>query len=337
VGGSQTGSTIALANGQSATCTITNDDQAPSLTLVKTVVNNNGGTATASAFTLTASGPTPLSGAGGATSGASFSAGTYALSEAGPSGYTASAWVCVGGTQTGSTIALVNGQAATCTITNDDIQPKLIVIKHVINDNGGTSTAANFAMTVAGSSPSPGSFPGSESGTTVMLNAGSYSVSETLPIAYASSLSADCTASIAVGETKTCTVTNNDTYLPLGTMCLGSPGHSILQPINADNTSVFKQKSTVPAKFRVCDAGGHSVGTPGIVTDFRLIQIISGIVADVDETVDSTTPDTVFRWSATDQQWIFNINTKPLQVGNTYVYRITLNDGSAIQFQFGLK
>jgi hypothetical protein len=56
-----------------------------------------------------------------------------------------------------------------------------------------------------------------------------------------------------------------------------------------------------------------------------------------DEAVVSTTPDTAFRWSATDQQWIFNMNTKPLQAGKTYVYQITLNDGSTIDFRFGLR
>jgi hypothetical protein len=126
-------------------------------------------------------------------------------------------------------------------------------------------------------------------------------------------------------------------YAPEGTMCLGSPGHVILQPINTDGSSVFKQKSTVPAKFRVCDANGVSVGTPGVVSSFRLIQISNGTVSNIDEAVDSTTPDTAFRWSADGQQWIFNINTKSLSAGKTYVYLITLNDGSTIQFQFGLK
>jgi hypothetical protein len=36
-------------------------------------------------------------------------------------------------------------------------------------------------------------------------------------------------------------------------------------------------------------------------------------------------------------EWIFNINTKNLTVGNRYVYNITLNDSSVIAFQFGLK
>jgi hypothetical protein len=90
---------------------------------------------------------------------------------------------------------------------------KLTVVKHVVNDNGGTKTAADFTMSVTGSSPSPSSFSGAESpGTSVNLNAGSYSVSESGPTtSYASSFSADCSGSIAVGQTKTCTVTNTHT------------------------------------------------------------------------------------------------------------------------------
>jgi hypothetical protein len=117
--------------------------------------------------------------------------------------------------------------------------------------------------------------------------------------------------------------------------CLGSPGHTILQPIDVDGSSVFKWKSTVPAKFRVCDANGNSVGTPGVVSSFRLIQTVSAVVAAIDEAVDSTTPDTVFRW--TGDQWIFNIATKTLAANKIYVYRITLNDGSTIDFRFALK
>jgi hypothetical protein len=46
-------------------------------------------------------------------------------------------------------------------------------------------------------------------------------------------------------------------------------------------------------------------------------------------------PDTVFRWDGS--EWIFNINTSNLLAGNTYYYQIGLNDGSIIQFRFGLK
>src|SRR5262249_52708948 len=115
-----------------------------------------------------------------------------------------------GGTQSGNKITLGLGQTASCTITNNDIAPTLIVKKHVINDNGGTMTAANFTMSVTGASPNPSSFAGSETGTTVALKAGNYSVNESGPSGYAGSSSADCSGSIGLAETKTCTITNDD-------------------------------------------------------------------------------------------------------------------------------
>src|SRR5205085_1170462 len=115
------------------------------------------------------------------------------------SGSTATASVATGTTPTD----------ASCTFHN--ALPKLIVIKHVINDNGGTKTAANFTMSVTGTNVQPSAtFAGSEAGTTVTLNAGSYSVDEGAVSGYTKTLGAGCSATIANGETKTCTITNDD-------------------------------------------------------------------------------------------------------------------------------
>ena len=124
-------------------------------------------------------------------------------------------------------------------------------------------------------------------------------------------------------------------YAGSGT-CAGDAGHAILQPINTDGTSVFKQGSTVPAKFRVCDANGKSIGQSGVVRTFVSTDI-AGTATGVNETIVSTTPDTAFRWDSTGQQWIFNISTKNLSPNHTYIYVITLDDGSTITFRFGLK
>jgi hypothetical protein len=149
-----------------------------------------------------------------------------------------------------------------------------------------------------------------------------------------------CTATDNAGNQANKSATYSVIYATGGS-CLGSPSHQILQPINANwqtDLSVFKQGSTVPAKFRVCDANGVSIGTAGVVTKFALTQKLSLAASEtVDEAVYSTTPDTAFRWSSPDQQWIFNITTKTLKAGTTYVYQITLNDGSTIDFRFGLK
>jgi len=150
------------------------------------------------------------------------------------------------------------------------------------------------------------------------------------------SKSVTCTATDKAGNSNSASINYGVQYANAGTKCKGVPGHEILQPINLDGSSVFKAGSTVPAKFRVCGEDGISIGTDGVVTSFRLIQIISnGIETNVDEAVLSTTPDDVFR--SGNQQWVFNINTKNLAADNTYIYLITLNDGSFIEFRFTLK
>jgi uncharacterized repeat protein (TIGR01451 family) len=108
------------------------------------------------------------------------------------------------------------GDTADCTITNTlKAAPKLTVIKHVVNDNGGTKHAADFTLTVSGSSPSPASFAGSEAGTVVTLKPGPYAVNEAAPAGYTTTKSESCSGSlIHYGDTATCTVTNNDIASP---------------------------------------------------------------------------------------------------------------------------
>ena len=124
-------------------------------------------------------------------------------------------------------------------------------------------------------------------------------------------------------------------------LCDGDLGHSILQPINVDGSSVFKMGSTIPTKFRVCDANGVSIGAAGLVTGYGLLAQASTPTITVDESTYSTTPDTAFRWDPTGQQWIFNQATKSNgtlnKAGTTYYFGIKLNDGSWIYFQYGLK
>ena len=61
-------------------------------------------------------------------------------------------------------------------------QATLVVVNEVVNDNGGTAVASDWATTVTGRNPAPASFPGASApGTTVMLDTGAYSVSATRP------------------------------------------------------------------------------------------------------------------------------------------------------------
>ena len=123
--------------------------------------------------------------------------------------------------------------------------------------------------------------------------------------------------------------------------CAGDAGHQVLQPINTppQALSVFKGGSTIPVKFRVCDVNGVSIGTAGVVTSNPFACTINGSTGGpVDETFNSNTPDTNFRWDSTNQQWIFNWGTKGLTAGGTkYSCTITLNDNSKILFTLALK
>lgn len=211
-----------IAAGETKICTITNNDNTPSLTLNKIVVNNSGGAAAESAWTLTATGSTTISGPGasGSTdvvSGATFLAGTYILSEsAGPADYASSTWSCVknsGVPVIGSSITLGLGDTAICTIINDDIAPVVLtttstitVIKTVINDNGRSKIDTDFPLFVNGVSVTSG-VPN------VFSAPASYTISETVDSNYTQSFSVDCPngiVALTAGVNKICIITNND-------------------------------------------------------------------------------------------------------------------------------
>jgi prealbumin domain-containing protein len=89
----------------------------------------------------------------------------------------------------------------------------LTVLKHVVNDNGGTLHAGDFTLTINGVSATGGnSFAGSESGVTKTITTfGGYSVTEATVAGYAeTNASADCFGTIAAGQHKTCVITNDD-------------------------------------------------------------------------------------------------------------------------------
>ena len=182
----------------------------PHVAVIKHVINDDGGSADAADFTMTITGVTAVGGnsfPGEEAPGTDkvVTAGSYNVTETGPAGYDASFTA-------DCTATIAAGQAKTCTVRNDDVPAHLIVIKHVINNDTGTKTASDFTMTINGVTvPSGASFPGAESpGTNKVVHPGSYSVSETGGSGYFTTFSADCTGSIALGQTKTCTVTNND-------------------------------------------------------------------------------------------------------------------------------
>lgn len=225
------------------------------LTLAKTVVNDDGGTNVARDFTLSAAGtsrsfnlaagtsPTSLTGNTGAqvvTAGVQ-----YTLSETGPSGYTPSAWTCTGTGTTQGTGADVNkvtvgfGGSGTCAITNNDNTPKLTLIKNVKNDNGGTNVATDWTLSASGSGgftnavltaiTTVATYDSSASTGQKTVTAGvTYTLSESAtPTGYTASTAWICTGgtfttpnqiSLGLGADVTCSIANDDTKAsPAGT------------------------------------------------------------------------------------------------------------------------
>ena len=197
--------------------TITVTASSATLNVIKAVTNDNGGTAVASAWTLTVTSSNGGSGtgsaAGAASPGTAYTLQTgkaYSVAESGgpASGYSPSS-------SSDCTIAsAVAGTTYTCTITNNDIASgggrldgTINVVKTVINDNGGTKTVADFPLFINGNTVVSGV-------TNSFQPADGYVVTETSNSNYTRTFSGDCDENgrlnIGSGMNKFCIITNND-------------------------------------------------------------------------------------------------------------------------------
>jgi uncharacterized membrane protein YgcG len=138
---------------------------APTLTVTKIVINDDGGTAVVGDFPLFIDGFPVTSGVASTTS-----AGAHTVSETTLAGYSASVWG--GDCNPDGTISLTPGQNANCTITNDDVAvtpppastcPPIFTFSasvRIITCNSGSIT--NFASSISnsGSNSATGSIGG---------------------------------------------------------------------------------------------------------------------------------------------------------------------------------
>jgi len=171
------------------------------LTVVKVVVNNDGGTKQVSDFRLFVNGAQVTSG-----QTLTLAPGQYTVSESADAGYAASfSASCAGGI-----VTVASGANTTCTITNDDVVPPatgtLVVNSLVLNDDGGTYDVPDFIL-FAGDTHVVDGVP-------IVLDVGTYAISQSGPAGYATSFLLAClgtgTVTIAEGETTTCNVVNDD-------------------------------------------------------------------------------------------------------------------------------
>ena len=178
----------------SVVCTFTNTKNQGTLRVVKTVINDNGGTKLAGDFSFQVNGGVLTAFEVDGSNDLTVIPGTYSVTEPFVTGYATTYNNC-------TNVSVVSNQITTCTITNNDIQPKLTVTKVV---NGGDLQVSNFPLFVG----TTGVTSGIQNG----FNVGNYTVSETNQSGYSSVINGDCLAngsvSLALGDVKSCTITN---------------------------------------------------------------------------------------------------------------------------------
>ena len=207
------------------TCTIANTYNqvgpvAAQLGLQKTVNNTGGGTASDTDFTLTATGPTVITGTTPVPP-VNAPVGVYTLTETGPDGYTSTGFSCTGGgTLVGNKLTITQadaGKTITCTIANKFtplIAAKLGLQKTVDNAGGGGALITDFTLTATGPTVVTGTTPVLP----VNVPVGVYTLTETGPVDYTAGF--NCTGGGRLvgnqltiglsdaGKTITCTIAN---------------------------------------------------------------------------------------------------------------------------------
>lgn len=99
---------------------------------------------------------------------------------------------------------------------------------------------------------------------------------------------------------------------------------------------MFKLGSTVPVKFQLQNAEGNFV--TDAIARIYLAKIVNGVAG---QEINGTSPGNanqgnLFRYDTTENQYIFNLATKPLSAG-TWQIRIELDDGTSRFVNIGLK
>lgn len=150
---------VELLDDEDVTCVFINEDipSFTTLTLVKDLTNNNGGTAVVADFELSFSGPSGNdSGATGDSTITSVpvSPGLYALKEIAVQGYTLQGIKCDGSDSDGSDgVEIVFGENVTCVFINNDLGIDLGIQKSVDNTTPNVGDILTFTLDVSNSGP----------------------------------------------------------------------------------------------------------------------------------------------------------------------------------------
>lgn len=189
---------VNVPSGGSATCTLTNTRNTGTITVHKVVENNGVGTKNPGNFQMTID-----SNNVDQDTAIPVTTGNHTVSEADDFGYDVS---FSGDCDVSGNVNVGNEEDKTCTITNTMPYGTITVTKEVVNDNGGLLTVDSFTLKIDGNTVT--------SGTPKNVAVGLHNVSENGVFGYSATFSGNCNASgnvtVAAGENKSCTITNND-------------------------------------------------------------------------------------------------------------------------------
>jgi len=124
-----------------------------------------------------------------------------------------------------------------------------------------------------------------------------------------------CTATDTAGNQSQCNFTVNVAYAWSG----------VLQPINADGSSVFKAGSTVSVKFQLTEASAGISTAVARLSYAKLGNTTPGPVNEADASGNATAGNR-FQYDTTSGQYKFNWSTKGMAAGK-YQLTIDLGDG----------
>jgi len=109
----------------------------------------------------------------------------------------------------------------------------------------------------------------------------------------------------------------------------------ILQPINSDNSSIFKLGSTVPVKFQLTGDSSAITDAKATLSVAKVTNNVEGTYVEAASTASADSGST-FRYDSTTKQYIFNWGTKG-QTAGTYRLKIDLGDGVKHTIDVSLK
>jgi hypothetical protein len=132
---------------------------------------------------------------------------------------------------------------------------------------------------------------------------------------------ATCSATDLAGNSANATKTYHVVYGGLS---------GILQPINADASSLFNRGRAVPVKFRL---DGDPLPSGFATADWQLQRVSVSCETGTEytsEDVASVTPSTSFRYDASADQYIYNADFRDKPAGTCWKVRVTLDSGQVL-------